>query len=227
MYATTQNRNRLGLTCAELLPYLAPAEASSSSAGAGAGAGATNVVEHVDKTAFSMCVPHIMRHFGAAAPSDGSNAGAAAGASSSFAAAASPSFNGGKAGQDKAHGQAHEIAVLGIEAHVCVTQTALDLLAHGHTVYILADGVSSSHPGEASTALARLRSAGAVVTTSESWLFEVMGDANIPESVSLSFILSYFFAAFPFFLAPFFSSVNQDRFFCLFVCFSSYFISQK
>lgn len=70
---------------------------------------------------------------------------------------------------------------MGIESHICVTQTTLDLLANGHKVYILADGVSSCNPQEIPIALARLRAAGAVVTTSESFLYECMGDASIPE----------------------------------------------
>ena len=75
-----------------------------------------------------------------------------------------------------------EVAIVGIESHICVTQTALDLLAAGHRVYVLADGVSSANgPAEVGVALARLRQAGAVVTTSESWLYECMGDAAIPE----------------------------------------------
>ncbi|KAL2020254.1 hypothetical protein VTK56DRAFT_8578 [Thermocarpiscus australiensis] len=74
-----------------------------------------------------------------------------------------------------------EVAIVGIESHICVTQTALDLLAAGHRVYVLADGVSSSNKEEVPVALARLRAAGAVVTTSESWLYECMGDAGIPE----------------------------------------------
>lgn len=74
-----------------------------------------------------------------------------------------------------------EIAIVGIESHICVTQTALDLLAAGHRVYVLADGVSSSNKEEVGVALARLRQAGAVVTTSESWIYECMGDAGIPE----------------------------------------------
>ena len=63
-----------------------------------------------------------------------------------------------------------EIAIVGIESHICVVQTTLDALAHGHKVYILADGVSSCNPEEVPIALARLRAEGAVVTTSERWL---------------------------------------------------------
>ncbi|KAK3333653.1 Isochorismatase-like protein [Cercophora scortea] len=76
---------------------------------------------------------------------------------------------------------AHEVVIVGIEAHICVTQTALDLLAAGHRVFILADGVSSSSREEVGVALARLRQAGAVVTTSESWIYECMGDAAAGE----------------------------------------------
>ncbi|KAK0737046.1 Isochorismatase-like protein [Apiosordaria backusii] len=65
--------------------------------------------------------------------------------------------------------------------HICVTQTALDLLQAGHKVYILADGVSSTNKEEVPIALARLRQAGAVVTSSESWIYELMGDAAVPE----------------------------------------------
>jgi len=74
-----------------------------------------------------------------------------------------------------------EVAIVGIESHICVTQTALDLLAAGHRVYIIADGVSSCNREEVPIALARLRAAGAVVTTSESWIYECMGDAGIDE----------------------------------------------
>jgi len=73
------------------------------------------------------------------------------------------------------------VAIVGIETHICVTQTTLDLLSEGHKVYVIADGVSSCNPTERGIALARLRSEGAIVTSSESWLYEVMGDASIPE----------------------------------------------
>lgn len=71
--------------------------------------------------------------------------------------------------------------IVGIESHICVTQTALDLLQDGHKVYIIADGVSSCNKEEVPIALARLRHEGAVVTTSESWMYECVGDAGIAE----------------------------------------------
>ncbi|KAH6671574.1 isochorismatase domain-containing protein [Plectosphaerella plurivora] len=74
-----------------------------------------------------------------------------------------------------------EVILVGIESHICVTQTALDLLANGHRVYVLADGVSSANKEEVGIALARLRSEGATVTTSESVIYELMGDARAPE----------------------------------------------
>ncbi|KAF2126125.1 Isochorismatase hydrolase [Dothidotthia symphoricarpi CBS 119687] len=70
------------------------------------------------------------------------------------------------------------VAIVGIESHICVTQTALDLLHDGHQVYIIADGVSSCNKEEVPIALARLRSEGAIVASSEGWLYEVVGDAK-------------------------------------------------
>ena len=74
-----------------------------------------------------------------------------------------------------------EIIIVGIESHICVLQTTLDLLKSGHRVYVLADGVSSSNPEEVPIALRRLAQEDAVITTSESLLYELMGDAKIPE----------------------------------------------
>jgi hypothetical protein len=80
----------------------------------------------------------------------------------------------------------YSIALVGIEAHICITQTALDLAREGHKVYVLADGVSSCNKEEARIALDRLgREENVVVTSSESWVYEVMGDAGIDEFKSV------------------------------------------
>lgn len=84
--------------------------------------------------------------------------------------------------------QKHECIIVGIESHICVTQTALELLRDGHKVYVLADGVSSCNKEEVPIALARLRHEGVVVTTSESFLYELINDAAIPEYVAPHFI---------------------------------------
>jgi isochorismate hydrolase len=71
--------------------------------------------------------------------------------------------------------------IVGIESHICVTQTSIDLIRAGHTVYVVADGVSSCNKEEVPLALARLRHEGAIVTTSESIIYECVGDAASPE----------------------------------------------
>lgn len=85
--------------------------------------------------------------------------------------------------------QKFEAVVVGIESHICVTQTTLDLLSEGHKVYVLADGVSSCNKEEVPIALARLRAEGAIITTSESWIYECMGDAGIEECVPPSVLM--------------------------------------
>ena len=73
------------------------------------------------------------------------------------------------------------LALVGIESHICITQSALDLRDRGYAVYVLADAVSSCNRGEVAVALDRLRAeAGIVVTTSESWMYECLGDAAHP-----------------------------------------------
>jgi nicotinamidase-related amidase len=67
---------------------------------------------------------------------------------------------------------ASKALVSGIEAHVCVQQTVLDLLAGGYRVYVPVDAVGSRYQVDYETALRRMESAGATLTTTESALFE-------------------------------------------------------
>ncbi|XP_072019952.1 LOW QUALITY PROTEIN: isochorismatase domain-containing protein 1-like [Amphiura filiformis] len=73
------------------------------------------------------------------------------------------------------------IVLFGIETHVCIQQTALDLLAKGYDVHIIADGCSSRSMMDRMFAYERLRQAGAIVTTSESTMFQLVGDKDHPE----------------------------------------------
>lgn len=75
----------------------------------------------------------------------------------------------------------HRILVCGIEAHVCVQQTVHDLLAAGFRVYLAADAVGARGWLDCETALQRMNSAGATITTVEAALFEWCDVAGTPE----------------------------------------------
>jgi nicotinamidase-related amidase len=79
-----------------------------------------------------------------------------------------------------------KLVLAGIEAHVCVLQTALDLLAQDYRVYVPADAVGSRYPLDHEFALRRLEHAGAVVTTSEAAVFEWVGGAGHPQFKQIS-----------------------------------------
>lgn len=76
--------------------------------------------------------------------------------------------------------------IFGIETHVCVMQTALDLLDNGMQPVIIADAVGSRNPYDKKQALRRMRRAGAVVTTTEAILFELCRDAKNPAFKTIS-----------------------------------------
>ncbi len=65
-----------------------------------------------------------------------------------------------------------DVVVCGIETHVCVCQTTLDLLDAGHRVFVAADAVSSRTAADHELGLARMRSAGAVPVSVEMVIFE-------------------------------------------------------
>lgn len=70
------------------------------------------------------------------------------------------------------------VILCGIETHICVLQSAIDLVAAGYTPVLVEDCVSSRRLRDKETALMRARSEGAVVTGSESLLFELTGSAE-------------------------------------------------
>jgi len=80
----------------------------------------------------------------------------------------------------------HKILVVGIEAHVCVQQTALDLITAGYQVYLAVDAMGSRFEVDYRTALQRMDSAGATLTTTESALFEWCDTAARPEFKRIS-----------------------------------------
>jgi len=78
------------------------------------------------------------------------------------------------------HGRSQAI-VCGIEAHVCVSQTVCDLLDAGVEVHVPADAVGSRHELDYRLGLQRMERAGAVLSSVESALFELLGRAGTPE----------------------------------------------
>jgi nicotinamidase-related amidase len=73
-----------------------------------------------------------------------------------------------------------EIVVAGCEAHVCVLQTVLGLLAAGNRVVVVADATGSRDPADKDLALDRARQHGAEIVTSEMVLFEWLRDSRHP-----------------------------------------------
>lgn len=89
-----------------------------------------------------------------------------------FSACGEPKFN------QQLHRDKSQIILVGMEAHVCVLQTALDLLQLGKTVFVVEDAIISRKHSNQSNAVARMRDAGCVITNTESVVFEWLGDAK-------------------------------------------------
>jgi len=80
----------------------------------------------------------------------------------------------------------HRILVCGIETHVCVQQTVLDLLAAGFQVLVAVDAVSARFAIDHETALRRMEASGVLLTTTEAALFEWCGAAGTVEFRGIS-----------------------------------------
>ncbi len=76
--------------------------------------------------------------------------------------------------------------VAGIETHVCVNQTVLDLLARDYRVHVAGDAVSSRAPGNRDLALGRMAADGARITSTEMALFEMLEVAGTDEFKAIS-----------------------------------------
>lgn len=82
-----------------------------------------------------------------------------------------------------------QLVICGIEAHVCVQQTVLDLIENGIQVNLAADAVSSRKEIDYKTALDRMNNHGAEVTTSESILFELLNVCGTDQFRAISKIV--------------------------------------
>lgn len=79
-----------------------------------------------------------------------------------------------------------QVMLCGIETHICVSQTAHDLLARGYQVHVLADCVSSRTPANREIGLAKMHQSGALPGSSEMALFELLGDARHEQFKAIS-----------------------------------------
>jgi len=84
------------------------------------------------------------------------------------------------------------VTLAGIEAHVCVAQTALELIELGFQVQVPADAVASRAAIDWEFALRRLERAGAVVSTTEAVLFEWTETSDRPEFKAISDLIKTF-----------------------------------
>ena len=79
-----------------------------------------------------------------------------------------------------------KIVLAGIESHVCVLNTALDLLAANFQVYLAVDALASRFAIDHEVSVRRLEKAGAIVTTAETCVFEWLGGASHPQFKPIS-----------------------------------------
>lgn len=81
------------------------------------------------------------------------------------------------------------VILIGIEAHICVQQTALQLLEAGYQVYVIEDCIDSRKVSDRLCSQQRMAAAGAVITTYEAVLYELMGGAKAEGFKAISAIV--------------------------------------
>lgn len=95
---------------------------------------------------------------------------------SCFSACGAPAFV-----EQLAQNKRKQVLLLGIETHICVYQTAVDLLARDYDVYVIADAVSSRTESNRRIGLQMLREVGAKTFSTEAVLFNLLGTAQHPK----------------------------------------------
>lgn len=98
-----------------------------------------------------------------------------------FSCCGEPHFNEELARSAKMH-----VIVCGIETHVCVMQTVIDLIGQGYIPIVVEDCVGSRKPNDKVMAVERMRQAGAIITTYESILFELLKYSGTDEFREIS-----------------------------------------
>jgi nicotinamidase-related amidase len=73
------------------------------------------------------------------------------------------------------------IVLVGVEAHICIYQTAMGLLDKGLSVWIVSDGVSSRTKADCEAGLSRMQAGGAVIGSAEMLIYELLGKAGSPK----------------------------------------------
>jgi nicotinamidase-related amidase len=82
-----------------------------------------------------------------------------------------------------------QVVLAGIETHVCVLQTALELAASGYSIYVVEDAVSSRHSADRQAALERMSRHGVERITAEMAVFEWLRQAGTPEFKELQALI--------------------------------------
>lgn len=79
-----------------------------------------------------------------------------------------------------------QVIITGVETHVCVYQTVRDLLHHGYSVFVASDAVSSRTLENKQNALALMKDMGAIISNTETLLFDMLKVAGTPEFKAVS-----------------------------------------